>query len=76
MGWGSMSATQTKGHLDVLLMRCLLQPSCTKCSKEKTPQSWWRVQDWIVFSLTRVSVLPCSSCCSNKPEPDQPRQLL
>lgn len=49
MGWGSMSATQTKGHLDVLLMRCLLQPSCTKCSKEKTPQSWWRVQDWIVF---------------------------
>lgn len=38
MGWGSMSATQTKGHLDVLLMRCLLQPSCTKCSKEKTPE--------------------------------------
>lgn len=52
MGWGSTSATQTRGRPAVFLMRCFLQPSCTTCSKEKNPRSLWRVQNWIIFSPT------------------------
>lgn len=58
------------GGTERLLAGCCCMPG------ESQTWRWLRAQNWIFSSLTHVSVSPHSSCCTDKPEPYQPRQLL
>lgn len=55
----------------------LLAGCCWLPGESKTPpQRQLHVENWIFFSLIHASVFPRSSCCTDKLEPYQPRQLL